>query len=386
MDQIVLRVTHEAGLLSSPARCAPISPRVRVNIRPGTLADIPFIDRLQKAQTREVGFLPTAALEGKIRLGEVLMAEQNEPRALATGFSPAQEPIAYASGSLGYLIAADRYFKRDEIGYITQINVLPEYRRSLVAAALVQAQFDRSAYGCKLYGCWCAQDLKANEFWAAMGFTAIAFRTGSRSKGKDAAGKKSPRIHIFWQKRVRADDLTTPWWYPSTTGGGELREDRLVFPIPPGVSWRDVLPAVLPNEPRALATGVDQLPVVSAQTPVMKKKSKAKTHLVKKLVEPPHMKGGLWWMIEVLVEEPVRKSKPAKPARALAPLDPRLKKMARELRDRWTEQSAMILPGIAKHDVRRSIAAANQNLAGEFGLGGGSGLKLPINLALPEAA
>jgi hypothetical protein len=51
--------------------------------------------------------------------------------------------------------------------------------------------------------------------------------------------------------------VSTPWWYPSQTGGGELRADRLVFPIMPGVSWREV---------RAVEVGVDsgQLTVASA--------------------------------------------------------------------------------------------------------------------------
>ena len=164
--------------------------------------------------------MPRMALEGKVKLGQVLVAE------------------VYGRPA-GYLIAADRYFRRDEVGYVTQVNVEERYRRSLVAAALLQAQFDRSAYGCKLYCCWCAQDLRANEFWEAMGFSPIAFRTGSRTKGKNG----TPRMHVFWQKRIRQGDVETPWWYPSQTGGGELREDRLVFPMPAGVSWRDVLPA-----------------------------------------------------------------------------------------------------------------------------------------------
>ncbi len=158
---------------------------------------------------------------------------------------------------VGYLIAADRYFKRDEVGYITQMNVLPEYRRTLVAGQLLQAQFDRSAYGCKLYSCWCAQDLSANLFWESMGFVPIAFRNGAdgKVKGKGKNKKREPRVHIFWQKRIRPGDdgdVTkggTPWWYPSTTAGGQMRADRLVFPIMPdplnpgaGVRWQDVRP------------------------------------------------------------------------------------------------------------------------------------------------
>jgi hypothetical protein len=241
---------------------------------------------------------------------------------------------------IGYLIAADRYQKRDEIGYITQINVLPEYRRSLVAASLLQAQFDRSAYGCRLYCCWCAQDLvSANEFWEAMGFAAIAFRTGSRMKGK----KGSPRIHIFWQKPVRADDEgagATPWWYPSTTGGGELREDRLVFPIPAGVSWRDVLPVVLTGAGSEAGVG---------------RSGNATKPRAKKVLRPP-LKGSLWFKHQAVVERIAPDQSQSKLARRK--IEPRLTRMARELRDRWSEQASagLILPTNAKHDVRRTIA------------------------------
>ena len=37
----------------------------------------------------------------------------------------------------GYLIGHDQYFKRDDVGVIYQINVVPEVRRSLVAATLL---------------------------------------------------------------------------------------------------------------------------------------------------------------------------------------------------------------------------------------------------------
>ena len=37
------------------------------------------------------------------------------------------------------------------------------------------------------------------------------------------------------------------YWFPHQTGGGVLRADRLVFPIPPGTHWSDVLPIVLPE-------------------------------------------------------------------------------------------------------------------------------------------
>ena len=122
----------------------------------------------------------------------------------------------------------------------------------MVAAHLLKAKFEDSAYGCKLYCCWCAQDLThANEFWEAMGFSALAFRTGStKTKFVDRDGNKKTggRIHIFWQKRIRIGDHVTPWWYPSETTGGALGANRIALPIPPGTHWSDAKPVVLPPE------------------------------------------------------------------------------------------------------------------------------------------
>src|SRR5688500_11858992 len=104
--------------------------------------------------------------------------------------------------------------------------------------------FDHAAYGCRLFCCWCAQDIEANHFWESLGFVPLAFRSGSRTRGK--GGK--PRVHIFWQKRIRAGDTTTPWWFPSQTSGGASREDPLALPMPPGMDWSDVVPLVLPGQ------------------------------------------------------------------------------------------------------------------------------------------
>ena len=46
------------------------------------------------------------------------------------------------------------------------------------------------------------QDIAANRFWEAMGFVPLAFRGGRTREGR--GGK--PRVHIFWQKRIRAGD------------------------------------------------------------------------------------------------------------------------------------------------------------------------------------
>src|SRR6187551_577403 len=101
-----------------------IIPRCSVTIRPATMNDYPFIDRLQDMHSKALGFMPKAQLEGKISAGHVLMAE-DEMRL----------PI-------GYVMSQDRYFKRDDVGIVYQLNVSPGKQRSLVGAALIRAVFE----------------------------------------------------------------------------------------------------------------------------------------------------------------------------------------------------------------------------------------------------
>src|SRR5438105_8999557 len=96
-------------------------PRTPVTIRPATMEDLPFIDSLQKLQAKQVGWMPTKQLEGKIRAGHVLIAEEGcrlqEPPPQPSHGVPGE------GGRVGYLIASDQYFKRDDVGIIYQINI-----------------------------------------------------------------------------------------------------------------------------------------------------------------------------------------------------------------------------------------------------------------------
>jgi len=250
-------VGGSAGLVPVPA--------TPIVVRTATMADLPFIDGLQRRHTNQVGWMPTKQLQEKIAKGQVVVAEERhegieerhegiEARrhegAADAGTSSAlfvpsclraSVPIP-TPAPLGYLIGQDQYFKRDDVGIIYQVNVVPGRRRGLVGATLVKAMLERAAYGCRLFCCWCAQDIEANRFWASLGFVPLAFRTGSRSRLK---GK--PRVHIFWQRRVRSGDASTPWWFPSQTSSGAIREDRLVLPIPAGMKWDDEMPVLLPS-------------------------------------------------------------------------------------------------------------------------------------------
>jgi hypothetical protein len=333
------------------------APKVALNIRAGVLSDLPFIDRLQKMHTKAVGFMPLPQLEGHIKAGKVLIAvgagssrpdgstdAEGGPNAEGGGTPPLQEPV-------GYLIAADRYFKHDDVGIIYQMNVLPDRQRGFVAASLLKAQFERSAYGCKLYCCWCAQELAANKFWEAMGFVPLAFRTGGTG-----TGKKPARMHIFWQKRIREGDETTPWWFPSETSGGAIKENRIVLPIPPGTHWSDAKPLVLPGEiaDRGLQiadSGIGGVPAA--------KRVRVKVAKPEPIKATAIMSGGLRFAPVAPVGGPVEKPKKEDAQRQPKPRmknDPRLVAAARELRDRWLEQvNQTPLLCCGKYEVSRRL-------------------------------
>jgi hypothetical protein len=319
-------------------------PQVNVTIRPAVLSDLPFIDRLQRMHTKAVGWMPTNQLEGCIKQGRIIVAWASRPcLSQDMGETPMlqEEPV-------GYVMGVDRYFKRDDVGIIYQMNVLPERQRGFVAASLLKAQFERSAYGCKLYCCWCAQDLGANKFWEAMGFVPLAFRTGSEKKS---------RVHIFWQKRIRQGDTTTPWWFPSKTTGGAVREDRIVLPIPPGSHWSDAKPLVLPTLMGAEGTGGEAKQLAAPRRTKAKKEAGMQA-----AVELPAPVGGngLRFAIpqqgEVLVDIKAGNAKKEKPPKVKRAADPRMESAARELKDRWLEQlNAMPLLACGKYEVSRLI-------------------------------
>ena len=303
-----------------------------IRVRVATPADVPFMDGLQKAQHKALGYFPTQQFEGYVRLGAALIAHDPDP------------PHA----ALGYVIARDRYLKRDELGVIYQLCVAPGDQRKLIGASLVQSVFERAAYGCRLFCCWCAQDLDANYFWESLGFVPIAFRAGS-------TGKK--RLHIFWQRRVVEGDAT-PWWYPFQTNGGAIREDRLVFPIPPGTHWKDVRAVELPKREGADGELLVAEPVAHAGDRRRPSRPAKPTPAVSRVaaITPGGLRFG--------TPEPT----PAKAKATGAPKprvknDPRLAAGVRELRDRYLEQvnreGVQLLPGPAKYDVSRALGGAS---------------------------
>ena len=305
---------------SSPGLVVP-TPRRDLSVRAATMADLPFLDALQKKHSKALGYFPTKQFEGYIESGGVLIAHEGPTL-------------------LGYCISRDRYLKRDELGVIYQLCVVPGDQRKLIGASLVREVFKRSAYGCRLYCCWCAQDLEANHFWESLGFVPIAFRAGS-------TGKR--RVHIFWQRRTNANDVSTPYWYPSMTNQGAIREDRLVFPIPPGTHWWEV---------RAVAVAKAQ-PALEPPTSLVPRKPK-----------PTKPKGPLTTAAFSLrfgppppsADEP--KAKVERPKKEKVKIDAQLIAKARELRDRYLEQvnERLLIGPRGKYEVSRSLEVVGPTL------------------------
>jgi hypothetical protein len=337
------------------------TPRCRVNVRAATADDLPFVDALQKMHGHMVGFLFTSALEKHIKAGRCLIAEELPQSGVG------------AAIQMGYVIASYEYRKRDEVGIVYQLNVMPLRHRHLVGATLIKSVFDRAPYGCRLFSCWCAQDIQANWFWESIGFVPLAFRTGSRAK---------QRVHIFWQRRVRDNDDSTPYWFPAKTDGGGVNEDRIVLPIPPGTHWRDAKPVLLPGLPPPLPEVPLTLP---GGQPVRARPEQPKMTVAQKMQvvrseskvlkgTPPgkaaiYTSSGVKYVDRADAEELVE-AIPAKPKKPRAPRqknDPKYEAAARELRDRYLEEvnggAGRMLPAAnGKYDVSRQLAAAPTNL------------------------
>jgi hypothetical protein len=328
-------------------------PRCAVTVRPATVKDIPFIDHLQKMHGHMVGWMPSKQIEGKIDAGHVLVAEE--------------APAPHAP--LGYCISQDQYAGRDDVGVIYQLNVLPLKQRNLIGATLIKNVFEQAAYGCRMFCLWCAQDIQANWFWESIGFVPLAFRTGSRSK---------QRIHIFWQRRIRENDQTTPYWFPSQTKSGAIREDRLVVPIPTGTHWRDVMPIVLPGitvepqKPKTLPGGAPLRPRPEQPKFTAKQKAVIQRSQSKHLAGVPLGKKAVLTASGIKyvdrtdyvpeLDAPEELAPAPKPKRAMAPRqkhDPKMIAAARELRDRYLEHinTTPLLSGgtQGKYDVSRAL-------------------------------
>jgi GNAT superfamily N-acetyltransferase len=350
-----------------------LQPRIDINIRPATLDDFEYIDALQKQHSKMIGFMPRKSFESHIGKGFILIAEEvasDRPSAVSDQQEADRRPLNADRGAsaachmphasavpMGYCLARDQYMKRDDVGIIYQLNVMPLRQRHLIGASLVKAVFERAAYGCRLFSCWCAQDIRANWFWESLGFVPLAFRTGSRAK---------QRIHIFWQRRIRENDegpTATPYWFPSQTTGGAVAEDRIVLPIPPDTNWRDAKPLVLPEIPGVdrLVEDADDDGSDDAANAAPQRRKRRPKRLSTEEKRNSHA-GGLWFPPAPTADDAQAPSSTRRTKRVRWKYHPKYVDAARELCARYLEQvqAGHCLPEAAmdaecgKYDVRRT--------------------------------
>jgi N-acetylglutamate synthase-like GNAT family acetyltransferase len=335
---------------------------VPIRVRVATVEDLPAIDGLQKLHHKQLGFFPRAQMEGYLKNEWVIMAEDPAGRLV------------------GYCASRDRYHKRDELGAIFQLCVDPTAQRMFVGANLLRAVFDRAPYGCKLFCCWCAQDLSANHFWEAMGFMPLAFRAGGRGRGQrsEVRGQNgtrgdsndssfiphpssfAARVHIFWQKRIREGDVTTPWWFPCQTNSGSIRGDRLVLPIPPGLRWSDEMPRIMPRS-AGILPGSEQEHGQEIGGAKPKSMQNAKTRS-KTVTGAPRRQALRGWSF--VPPEPIAAAPAQRAPVVRDKLDPKLIAAARELRDRWLERmnSGQDVPqAVGKYSLARLLGAEHSS-------------------------
>ncbi len=315
---------------SSESKLVVPSPKEELTFRSGNAVDFGFIDELQKRYNQNLGFMPTMWLEGKANAGHILIAQIDG------------KPV-------GYIIAQDKYMKREELGIVYQIAVKPGRQRGFIGAALLKAQFDRSAYGCRLYCCWCAQDIEANRFWESMGFVPLAYRNGAEKNRRVGKSQSNARVHIFWEKKIRGNNDSCHWWYPCKTDQGAMRADRIALPVPPGVDWRDLKPIEIPgvtDQPKLVDQTKEQRSRIKKIKPIIPRTTQWGADLcdpipVTKTNEP-----------EVLIDRPKRAKNPK------IKIDPQFISKSRELRDRYLEQvneHGYKLESAGKYDLTRQV-------------------------------
>lgn len=334
--------------------------------------DLPSIESLQKRHSEELGYFNRQVMAEKLERQEILVAREATSKRFA-----------------GYVIASDSYQKRQEVGIIYQMGVHERFRRRGVAASLLKGLWASWPRGVRLCSAWCAQDLVANRFWESMGFVPLAYRAGSEKGRKLEDGSVKPedsdsgpsgfklpassfpsnRVHLFWQARTTHGD-ETPWWYPSLTGNGALRADRVVLPVPTDQHWSQTRPAVLPTV--ALPKEPEEVePFEGKSRKYADGVSECEEGLLwrdgKRLMTPEQCmqavgasQGGPWMVppdVELVRElpRPLKKEKRAKKVH-----DPRLVAFARDLRDDWLEHvnGQRLLAGESRYAAQRQLPAS----------------------------
>ena len=135
-----------------------------ITIDPASASDLDYIDHLQKRNAEELSFYPRMVFEREITNRRLILARVNN------------EPAGYLyHGSLS-----------SQTLKIHQACIQYDLRGYMYGAALVQwlTQLARAS-SCLEISLRCGSDIKANGFWAAMGFACLSVTKGGARRMRD---------------------------------------------------------------------------------------------------------------------------------------------------------------------------------------------------------
>lgn len=133
-------------------------------LRVAAADEIAFVCKVQKQHSGALGFLPRGAIDVYVAAGRVLIGEQNGDEA-------------------GYILGRQGMRYDQRIAPITQCAVDMSAQRRTLGMQMVEAWVTGAfldGRGC--VQCWCADDIDAQHFWPACGFTPIARRWPQNSR------------------------------------------------------------------------------------------------------------------------------------------------------------------------------------------------------------
>jgi hypothetical protein len=176
---------------------------IESTVRPASLADLKYIDHLQRRNADALAFYPLSAFEREIPLGRVVLAEVNE------------EPCGYLyHGAFSICLK------------IHQACIQYDLRGQLYGAAMVRwlagIAETSSVHSITLR---CGSDIDANRFWALMGFTCEAVTHGGIRRKRDInhwALKLQPSLFEFSAQPSDRQQDASDWRKRSVSLGSQF--------------------------------------------------------------------------------------------------------------------------------------------------------------------
>ena len=134
-----------------------------IDVQPATLADLTYIDHLQKKNAEDLAFYPRMAFEREIGQQRILLARVNGEPAGYIYHGAFRQQLKIHQACIEYDLRGQLYGA-----------ALIRHLRQLAQAAAVQEITLR-----------CGSDIEANGFWKAMGFHCIAIGKGGARRMRD---------------------------------------------------------------------------------------------------------------------------------------------------------------------------------------------------------